>query len=85
MIFQIKEKSGSILASITPFLTTDDKAASSLAIILSLAHSKNPDSRQIAAKLLGSLADQFGKNLIENYILHELLSLGTDSDIRVRI
>lgn len=53
--------------------------------VIEMAHDdSNEDNRIVAVQLFSKMADSFGKDLCEQFIGLELLSLGEDSHLRVR-
>ena len=57
----------------------DDKGKHILTVVLGMAHDDlNEENRIVAVQLLSKMADSFGKDLCEQFVGLEFLSLGED-------
>lgn len=82
---QIKQEAGQYLATLSHKLNDKDRGECVLRHVIEMAHDdSNEDNRIVAVQLFSKMADSFGKDLCEQFIGLELLSLGEDSHLRVR-
>ena len=92
---EVSEAAAMSLANISEILNTDDRGNYILTIVLSnallivmlieLAHDdENADNRIAAIQLLNKLAGKFGKELCENFVALEMMSMADDSEQKVR-
>jgi len=83
--YEIKEQAGSELGRIAPLLNEDDRTQHLLPSVLSMAHDdENEENRIIAVKLLSQIASLIGKDLCEQFLALQLLSMGEDPKVSVR-
>jgi len=83
--YEIKEQAGSELGRIAPLLSEDDRTQHLLPSVLSMAHDdENEENRIIAVKLLSQIASLIGKDLCEQFLALQLLSMGEDPKVSVR-
>lgn len=82
--YEIKEDCGQQLVKIGEVLNEEDRGKHLLTNILGLAHDDNEEKRMIAVRLLSQMAPLFGKDLCEQFVGFEFLSMGEDSQVRVR-
>jgi serine/threonine-protein phosphatase 4 regulatory subunit 1 len=82
---QAKEEAGRELGSIAHSLNDKDRGDFVLKHVIEMAHDDdNEDNRIVAVQLFSSMSECFGKNLCEQFIGLELLSLGEDVSFKVR-
>lgn len=66
-------------------LNDKDRGECVLKHVIEMAHDdSNEDNRIVAVQLFSKMADSFGRDLCEQFIGLELLSLGEDSHLKVR-
>jgi len=83
--YEIKEECGQQFAKLAEVLNTDDRGQYLLTTVLGLAHDDdNEENRMIAVRLLSQMAPLFGKDLCEQFVGLEFLSMGEDPQLRVR-
>jgi len=83
--YDIKDEAGQELAKIAPLLNEDDRGKHLLTVVLGMAHDDdNEENRMIAVRLLSEMAHLFGKDLCEQFVGLEFLSMGEDPQLRVR-
>ncbi len=76
---------GQELDRITHKLTDKDRGDYVLKHVIEMAHDdSNEDNRIVAVQLFSNMSDCFGKQLCEQFIGLEILSLGDDSSVKVR-
>eukprot|EP01017_Pseudomicrothorax_dubius_P051347 TRINITY_DN9868_c0_g1_i4.p1 TRINITY_DN9868_c0_g1~~TRINITY_DN9868_c0_g1_i4.p1 ORF type:complete len:460 (-),score=60.10 TRINITY_DN9868_c0_g1_i4:487-1866(-) len=81
----VKELAGELMAKVTAELAGEDRGDNVLTVVLEMAHDQvNEDNRVVALQLFGKLSNFFGKDLCEQFIALEFVSLGDDHVIRVR-
>jgi serine/threonine-protein phosphatase 4 regulatory subunit 1 len=82
---EIKEESGNEMGKLAYILNEDDRGKHLLTIVLVMAHDEeNEDNKLVAVQLLSKMAPLFGKDLCEQFVGLEFLSLGDDPSLRVR-
>lgn len=83
--YEIKEEAGQELSKLAPFLTEEDRGKHLLTIVLGMAHDdESEENRMVAVRLLSEMAPLFGKDLCEQFVGLEFLSMGEDPQLRVR-
>jgi len=83
--YEIKEECGQQFAKLAEVLNADDRGQYLLTTVLGLAHDDdNEENRMIAVRLLSQMAPLFGKDLCEQFVGLEFLSMGEDPQLRVR-
>jgi len=83
--YDIKEEAGEEFEKVAGIMTEEDRGKYLLTVVLGMAHDdENEENRMVAVKLLSQLAPLFGKDLCEQFIGLEFLSMGEDPQLRVR-
>lgn len=81
----MKEEAGQELGRLAHRLNDKDRGDFVLKHVIEMAHDdSNEDNRIVAVQLFSNMSECFGKQLCEQFIGLEILSLGDDTSIKVR-
>lgn len=84
-LFKAKEQAGKELSVLAHHLNDKDRGNYVLKHVIEMAHDDDSeDNRIVAVQLFSSMSECFGKNLCEQFIGLQILSLGEDTSFKVR-
>eukprot|EP00743_Colponemidia_sp_Colp-15_P002536 GILK01002749.1.p1 GENE.GILK01002749.1~~GILK01002749.1.p1 ORF type:complete len:764 (-),score=122.74 GILK01002749.1:190-2481(-) len=82
---EVSASAGHALVELSALIHPEDRGAHLLTIVLSLAHDdESEEHRMIAVQLLNEMAKHLGKDLCQQFVALELISLAEDPLFRVR-
>eukprot|EP00744_Colponema_vietnamica_P002243 GILI01003566.1.p1 GENE.GILI01003566.1~~GILI01003566.1.p1 ORF type:complete len:751 (-),score=141.61 GILI01003566.1:76-2328(-) len=82
---EVRVGAGESLVHISSLLRSEDRGTHVLTMVLRLAHDdEHEEFRVKAIELLSELADQLGRDLCQQFVALEMISLGEDPSFRVR-
>lgn len=83
---EVSARSRACMGKIANLMTEEDRSFIILPVCLNLIHDDNDKVNKVSGlKLLGQLTPLFTKELVENLITSELVSLSQDQDIKVKM
>ena len=75
----------SMLANVTQIMTTEDKAEKVLPIVLEVVRDDSDEEKRILGlEIIDRIAMDIGKDICQNYLMYEIVSLQDDPVYRVR-
>lgn len=82
---KLSDKAVEVMLQIARSMNEEDRGKYILTYVLRLGHDEeDEDSRIVSVQLLSKLAEIFGRDLCEQFVVHEILSLSEDPSFKVR-